>query len=148
MKVCVFGERSYSAASSEVLIYWCTTYLFQHLASADTRLLPDSDSSSINSISKSNHGHPSLTIAQLFNSPSLRPTTLLIAFVLASQQLAGINAVLFYSTPVLQSLLPGVAGLISIGISVVNALMTFPPLFLVDVSLGQVGKVLFATTIR
>lgn len=40
---------------------------------------------------------------------------------------------LFYSTPVLKGLLPGQAGLISIGVTVVNALMTFAPLLLVDV---------------
>lgn len=75
-----------------------------------------------------------LSIAQLLGSPSLRPTALLVAFILAAQQLAGINAVLFYSTPVLKGLLPGQAGLISIGVTVVNALMTFAPLLLVDVS--------------
>lgn len=46
------------------------------------------------------------------------------------------SAVLFYSTPVLKPIIPDQAGLIGIGIAVLNALMTFPPMFLVDVSTG------------
>ncbi len=50
------------------------------------------------------------------------------------QQLSGVNAVIFYSTPILKSLLPASAGLIGIGITAVNAIMTLPAIFLVDVS--------------
>lgn len=51
------------------------------------------------------------------------------------QQLSGVNAVLFYSTPVLSSVLKGArAGVLSVGITVVNALMTLPAIALVDVS--------------
>lgn len=51
------------------------------------------------------------------------------------QQLSGVNAVLFYSTPVLSSVLRGAgAGVLSVGITVVNALMTLPAIALVDVS--------------
>jgi hypothetical protein len=50
------------------------------------------------------------------------------------QQFSGVNAVMFYSTPVLRPLLPGSAGLIGIGITLVNAIMTLPAIFLVDVS--------------
>jgi hypothetical protein len=51
------------------------------------------------------------------------------------QQLSGINAVMFYSTPILKPLLPGSAGLVGIGITLVNAIMTLPAIFLVDVGL-------------
>lgn len=50
------------------------------------------------------------------------------------QQFGGINAVMFYSTPVLRPLLPNAAGLLGIGITLVNAIMTLPAIFLVDVS--------------
>lgn len=50
-----------------------------------------------------------------------------------------LSAVLFYSTPVLKPIIPDQAGLIGIGIAVLNALMTFPPMFLVDVS-TQTGR--------
>jgi hypothetical protein len=53
------------------------------------------------------------------------------------QQASGVNAVLFYSARILTSVLPASAGVISVGITVVNALMTVPPIFLVDVSRGD-----------
>ena len=53
---------------------------------------------------------------------------------MALQQLSGVNAVMFYSTPVLKPLLPGSAGTIGIGITLVNALMTIVAIFLIDVS--------------
>jgi len=53
---------------------------------------------------------------------------------MALQQFGGINAVMFYSTPVLRPLLPNAAGLLGIGITLVNAVMTLPAIFLVDVS--------------
>jgi SP family facilitated glucose transporter-like MFS transporter 3 len=53
---------------------------------------------------------------------------------MALQQFGGINAVMFYSTPVLRPLLPNAAGLLGIGITLVNAIMTLPAIFLVDVS--------------
>jgi hypothetical protein len=42
--------------------------------------------------------------------------------------------VLFYSTSVLQPIVPDRAGLIGIGIALLNVIMTLPPMFLVDVS--------------
>lgn len=74
------------------------------------------------------------TLRTLFSSPTLRPQVLLVAFTLIIQQFAGINAVLFYSTPVLRGLLPQNSGLIGIFISLVNVGMTVPSLLLIDVS--------------
>lgn len=59
---------------------------------------------------------------------------MLCATVISFQALSGVNAVMFYSTPVLKTLLPNSAGMIGIGIATVNALMTLPAVFLVDVS--------------
>ncbi|BEI80742.1 hypothetical protein CcaverHIS002_0112710 [Cutaneotrichosporon cavernicola] len=62
------------------------------------------------------------------------------------QQLSGVNAVLFYSTPVLSSVLQGAgAGALSVGITVVNALMTLPAIALVD-KLGRRTLLLASAT--
>lgn len=53
---------------------------------------------------------------------------------MALQQLSGVNAVMFYSTPVLRPLLPTSVGLVGIGITIVNAIMTVPAMLLMDVS--------------
>lgn len=53
---------------------------------------------------------------------------------MALQQLSGVNAVMFYSTPVLRPLLPTSVGLVGIGITIVNAIMTLPAMLLMDVS--------------
>lgn len=73
-------------------------------------------------------------MSSLFSSPTLRPAILLIAWILATQQLSGINAILNYSASILQRLLPAGAGVISLGISAVNLIMTFPAVLLIDVS--------------
>lgn len=53
---------------------------------------------------------------------------------MALQQLSGVNAVMFYSTPVLRPLLPTSVGIVGIGITIVNAIMTVPAMLLMDVS--------------
>jgi hypothetical protein len=75
-----------------------------------------------------------LPLRDLLSNTSLRGPTLLCAVIMALQQFGGINAVMFYSTPVLRPLLPNAAGLLGIGITLVNAIMTLPAIFLVDVS--------------
>lgn len=62
------------------------------------------------------------------------------AAIMALQQLSGINAVMFYSTPVLRPLLPSSVGVVSVGITIVNAIMTLPAIFLMDVSQQIVTK--------
>jgi SP family facilitated glucose transporter-like MFS transporter 3 len=75
-----------------------------------------------------------LSLKSVLSSPALRPPALLCATIFIVQQASGVNAVLFYSAKILTSVLPASAGVISVGITVVNAIMTFPPIFLVDVS--------------
>lgn len=73
-----------------------------------------------------------LSVGEMLKSPARR-NALFVTAILVLQQLSGVNAVLFYSTPVLQKVLPSAgAGQISIAITVVNAIMTFPAIFLVD----------------
>ncbi|KAH8913683.1 general substrate transporter [Atractiella rhizophila] len=56
-----------------------------------------------------------------------------IVFALTGQQLSGINAVMYYSTDIMSSVLDlGSAKYISLFITLVNLLMTFPPIFLID----------------
>jgi len=95
---------------------------------------PNNDGETSPLVGKSAKGEPPVPVASLLSSPPLRPQVLLICGILAVQQLSGINACLFYSSSILQSLLPASAGLISIGISVVNLVMTFPSIVLIDVS--------------
>lgn len=77
---------------------------------------------------------PQLPLRELLSNTSLRGTILLCATVISFQVLSGVNAVMFYSTPVLRPLLPNTAGFIGIGIASMNALMTLPAVFMVDVS--------------
>jgi len=73
-----------------------------------------------------------LPLRELLSNTSLRGPTLLCAAIMCLQQFSGVNAVMFYSTPVLKPLLPTSAGALGIGITLVNAIMTLPAIFLVD----------------
>jgi MFS transporter, SP family, solute carrier family 2 (facilitated glucose transporter), member 3 len=49
--------------------------------------------------------------------------------------MTGINAVMYYSTGILSGALPEAAAYVSLIVVVINVIMTFPPIFLVEVSL-------------
>lgn len=72
------------------------------------------------------------TLPQLFTDPEVRAGTILVILTQLGQQLSGINAVLYYSVGILGSILPSLAGSIAIIITVINILMTFPPIYLID----------------
>jgi len=74
----------------------------------------------------------SLTIPQLFAAVGLRKPLMIISLVMFSQQVAGINAVLYYSNDILAKSLPRFGPYISFGITVTNVIMTFPPMMLVE----------------
>ncbi|KAF8136154.1 hypothetical protein EV363DRAFT_1395298 [Boletus edulis] len=69
-----------------------------------------------------------VTIPELLASPELRSPLLTVVFAMASQQLS----VLYYSNNILSKSLPELAAYVSLGISIVNVLMTFPPIFLIE----------------
>lgn len=75
----------------------------------------------------------SLSMIQLLRVPEMRVPLLVMAFAMAAQQFSGINAVLYYSNKILGKTLPAFAPYVSLGITVVNAAMTFPPIFLIEV---------------
>ncbi|KAI6043128.1 general substrate transporter [Pisolithus marmoratus] len=73
-----------------------------------------------------------VTLPQLLRTPELRRALFIAVFAMTSQQLSGINAVLYYSNAILSRALPALAPYVSLAITVVNFLMTFPPIFLIE----------------
>ncbi|KAL4065448.1 general substrate transporter [Scleroderma citrinum] len=73
-----------------------------------------------------------VTLPQLLLSSNYRRALLIVVFAMSSQQLSGINAVLYYSNAILSKALPTLAPYVSLVITVVNFLMTFPPIFLIE----------------
>ena len=73
-----------------------------------------------------------ISFPELFTDPQVRPGTILLVLTQLGQQLSGINAVLYYSVGILGSILPALAGSIGILITVINIVMTFPPIYLID----------------
>lgn len=77
---------------------------------------------------------PAISLSEMLNQESLRKPLTISVFIMLSQQFSGINAVLFFSTSIFRS-----AGLdeqaainATLGMSLVNVLMTIVSLFLVD----------------
>ncbi|KIJ29886.1 hypothetical protein M422DRAFT_36797 [Sphaerobolus stellatus SS14] len=75
--------------------------------------------------------HKPPTWGQLLQPPIVRPLVI-VCLGMTMQQLSGVNAVLYYSNGILSGVLPQAAAYVSLGITVVNALMTFPPIYLIE----------------
>ncbi|KAF5387155.1 hypothetical protein D9615_001699 [Tricholomella constricta] len=73
-----------------------------------------------------------ITVPQLFAARELRKPLAIVCLAMASQQLSGINAVLYYSNAILSKSLPDLGPYVSLGITVVNVIMTFPPIILIE----------------
>ncbi|KAG2020514.1 sugar transporter, variant 2 [Coprinopsis cinerea AmutBmut pab1-1] len=71
-------------------------------------------------------------IPQLFKSLEFRRPLLIVCFAMFSQQISGINAVLYYSNDILSKSFPSLGPYLSLGITIVNVLMTFPPIILIE----------------
>ncbi|KAJ4488312.1 general substrate transporter [Lentinula aciculospora] len=81
------------------------------------------------------HGNFSaLTASQvLFKTPAdVRIPLFIVCCAMIGQQFSGINAVLYYSTDILSQALPELGKYVSLGITIVNVIMTFPPIFLIE----------------
>ncbi|KAG9102471.1 hypothetical protein FRC06_002005 [Ceratobasidium sp. 370] len=76
---------------------------------------------------------PAINVPTLLASSDLyRPVALVLVAMLV-QQASGINAVMYFSNDILSRVVPReVAAYTSLGITVLNAIMTFPAIFLVD----------------
>ncbi|KAJ6500428.1 general substrate transporter [Mycena sanguinolenta] len=72
------------------------------------------------------------TVPQVLAARELRKPLAIVCFAMLSQQLSGINAVLYYSNDILSKSLPEFGPYVSLGITVVNVLMTFPPILLIQ----------------
>jgi len=85
-----------------------------------------------------------LTVPQVIAAPDIRKPLAIVCFAMLSQQLSGINAVLYYSNDILSKSLPELGPYVSLGITIVNVLMTFPPIILIE----RVGRrrLLFVST--
>ncbi|KAI0340688.1 general substrate transporter [Trametopsis cervina] len=73
-----------------------------------------------------------VSLPQLLTAPELRKPLVIVCFAMLCQQLSGVNAVLYYSNDILSKALPDLGPYISLGITIVNVFMTFPPIFLIE----------------
>jgi len=73
-----------------------------------------------------------VSVPQLFTTNELRKPLVIVSLAMLAQQICGINAVLYYSNDILAKSLPEFGAHISLGITVVNVIMTFPPIFLIQ----------------
>ncbi|CAG8449737.1 14265_t:CDS:2 [Acaulospora colombiana] len=73
-------------------------------------------------------------VLKFLTSPHYRPALRVIILVHLTQQLSGINAVLYYSTNILSKILPESSDLITVYISIVNTIMTLVSAYLMDKS--------------
>ncbi|KAH9831019.1 general substrate transporter [Rhodofomes roseus] len=79
-----------------------------------------------------NDQEEAIKVPELLVTPSLRRPLTIVCFSMLVQQLSGVNAVLYYSNDILSKALPDWGPWISVGITVVNFLMTFAPIALID----------------
>ncbi|EJT98563.1 hypothetical protein DACRYDRAFT_18146 [Dacryopinax primogenitus] len=104
---------------------------------AERQPLFDGENSAADDVPATPVPRPPATFKEVFTSPALRRPLMVTLLVFFAQQGSGINAVMYYSTSILGRVVPDLAGYISILIAaVINAVMTFPPVFLID----RVGK--------
>ncbi|CAA7270174.1 unnamed protein product [Cyclocybe aegerita] len=73
-----------------------------------------------------------VTISQVFTSKELRKPLLIVCYGMLAQQVSGINAVLYYSNDILAKSLPEFGPYVSLGVTVINVIMTFPPIILIE----------------
>lgn len=77
---------------------------------------------------------PRVTLMELLTNASLRIPMFIAVMVMLAQQLSGINAIMFYSTSIFEmaNLKGSAAQLATIGVGVVNVLMTFVSMIMVE----------------
>ncbi|KAG0046400.1 hypothetical protein BGZ83_008435 [Gryganskiella cystojenkinii] len=73
-----------------------------------------------------------LSVADFVLSPRYRRPVLILLLVQLSQQLSGINGVMFYSTAIMSEIMPSSSALITVYISIVNVFMTLIAAYYMD----------------
>ncbi|KAF9532431.1 general substrate transporter [Crepidotus variabilis] len=72
------------------------------------------------------------SLLEVFKRTELRIPLLVVCLAMLSQQISGINAVLFYSNNILSKTLPDLGPYVSVVITMVNVMMSIPSIFLLD----------------
>ncbi|KAI7831339.1 general substrate transporter [Gamsiella multidivaricata] len=73
-----------------------------------------------------------ITVAEFVSMPRYRRPVILLLLIQLSQQLSGINGVIFYSTAIMSQILPSSGAMITVYISIVNIIMTVIAAYLMD----------------
>ncbi|KAF9792267.1 general substrate transporter [Thelephora terrestris] len=73
-----------------------------------------------------------VSVPHALRSSELRLPLTIVSLAMVSQQVSGVNAVLYYSNDILSNVIPDLGPYISILVTVVNVVMTFPPIFLIE----------------
>ncbi|CAO3634302.1 unnamed protein product [Cunninghamella blakesleeana] len=110
-----------------------TTSNPEHESSTSTLL--SSSSNDPNHYAHDHHHHNTeVTIKSFCFDQKYRHPLLLILLLQLSQQLSGINAVIFYSTSIMSTVFPDYSDRITVFISIVNLIMTLVSAYLMDKS--------------
>ncbi|KAF9557679.1 general substrate transporter [Agrocybe pediades] len=78
------------------------------------------------------HHEENVSVLQSLHRKDLRKPLMIVSLAMTAQQVSGINAVLYYSNDILSKSLPELGAYISLGITVINVIMTFPPIVLIE----------------
>ncbi|KAK3838550.1 MAG: sugar transporter [Linnemannia elongata] len=78
------------------------------------------------------HGSGGLSVAEFVTMPRYRRPLIILTLVQLSQQLSGINGVIFYSTAIMSQILPSSGSMITVYISIVNVIMTLIAAYVMD----------------
>ncbi|KAG0058900.1 hypothetical protein BGZ89_000887 [Linnemannia elongata] len=78
------------------------------------------------------HGSGGLSVVEFVTMPRYRRPLIILTLVQLSQQLSGINGVIFYSTAIMSQILPSSGAMITVYISIVNVLMTLIAAYVMD----------------
>lgn len=78
------------------------------------------------------HSSGGLSVVEFVTMPRYRRPLLILSLVQLSQQLSGINGVIFYSTAIMSQILPSSGAMITVYISIVNVIMTVIAAYVMD----------------
>ncbi|KAF9332982.1 hypothetical protein BG006_004111 [Podila minutissima] len=77
-------------------------------------------------------GGQGISVAEFITYPRYRRPAIILLVVQLSQQLSGINGVMFYSTAIMSTIMPSQSAMITVYISIVNVFMTLISAYLMD----------------